>query len=368
MNATSITLACLLALAALPQRLPAADEPGRVPDAPAQAVLPVVHALRTNDLVALGEMRAFATWSAALVAAADAPGPGRFITERIDEVLASVLAADAQDDLVARWLRWTGAGLVTAFATIPAPPPADLPPPGLLPPDVPPPGLPPAGPGGPGGGPRASAWTMVAGRGLASVLARGLESEQIAAGKRLLAAAQSWASGVDVTDADRARSAVAALIAAVTDLGATTVKDLAKLEQGELLARGNRALGHLKAATRAYGLDLDAVLDSLRIVELRDLQPGNGATAVTIAFSAFGSEQRFPLKVQRSAGGSWTVSADSQLGALLGDRLGVMDVMLALLGPPPGFPPGGPGGPDGRRDQRDAPPGFAPPPPGNGGF
>jgi hypothetical protein len=209
---------------------------------------------------------------------------------------------------------------------------------------------------------------VVARRALAGVLAQGLETQQIASAQRLLATARSWAGGVAVADAGRSRIAVAALIAAVRELGAASVAELARLEQGELLARCGRAFAELKQATRAYGLDLDAVLDSLHIVAIMDLQPGDGAKAVTIAFSAFAAEQRFPLKVRRAADGSWSVIADSPLTALLGERRGAMDALLAVLGPPPGFPPGGPGGPEGRRANRDAPPGAPPPPPGNGGF
>jgi len=357
MNAASIVVICLIAVSSPHHLLHAADEPGRSPAGPAQAVMPFVHAVRSNDAVALWELCIAASGTPELLGPADAPGPGRLIRERLDEVLAAVLAADAQDDLVARWLSWSAAVRRTATSA-PPPPSADLPPAGL----------PPAWPGGPGDGPGGPEWAMVAGRGLASVLAQGLETQQIAAGKRLIAAAQGWASGVDVAAADQARIAVAALIAAVKDLGATTVAELAQQEQGELLARVGRALGHLKAATAAYGLDLDAVLDSLRIVDLIDLQPADGTKAVTIAFSAFGSEQRFPLKAGRAASGSWTVIADSSLGALLGERMPVMEVMLAMLAPPPGFPPAGPGGPGGRRANRDGPPGSVPPAPGNDGF
>jgi hypothetical protein len=358
MKPASIMLTCLIAVSAPYQLLHAADAPVRSPAGPAQAVLPFIRALRSNDAVALWELCASTTTTAALAGSADLPGPGGSIRERIDDALASVLAADAQDDLVARWVRWSRAGLGTALtasaATLPQLPP--LPPPG---------DLPPPGPGGPQGGPGAPDWSALAGRGVAGLLAQGLETQQIEASKRLLAAGQSWAATIAVADADHARIAVAALIAAVKDLGATTVAEVARMEQGELLMRGGHALAHLKEVTRAYSLDLDAVLDSLRIISVMDIQPEVGAKAVTIAFSAFGSEQRFPLKVQRTASGAWTVIADSQLGALLGSRTGAIDILLAMLAPPPGFPPGGP---EGRSDRRDAAPGFAPPPPGNDGF
>jgi hypothetical protein len=360
MHAATSIRSCLLALAGACGRLSAADEPGRPPAGPAQAVLAAAHALRGDDAAALWAMHGPVSVRAAILDTLDAPGPGGFIRERIDEALASVQAADAQEVLVARWLSWSAGGLVAALARSGAPPPpADLPPHDLLPTGVPPTDPPPPGPPGPGGPPGAGDWTALAGHALASALAQGLETRQIAAAQRLLAAGRSWAAGIAVADPAAARAAVAALLAAVTDLGASSVADLARLDQGELLARAGRALGHLKAAARAYGFDLDAVLDSLRIVDVMALQPGGGSAAVTIAFSAFSAEQRFPLKMRRAADGSWSVIADSPLGALLGDRQGAMD---ALLGPPSGFPPAGPGGPDGRAER------GAPPPRGKDGF
>lgn len=363
----SVTCAALIAWAGAAAAT-AADAPPTSPGSPGDAVLAHIQALRKNDLVAL--IAATPAEHQALAEALKASGGdrNRFIGERIDETLKTVLAADAQTQLVAAWTKRVGtttgkelsaalakladpattaAATATAATTAAAQPAADRPGRGSM------------------RGPRGFPWESLPGVVLGNILAEGLETQQVKAMQHLLLSASTWAASVEPGNADHADKAVAALITAFKDLGVTQAADLATIDADTLLGGGGKALADLKAMVGAYGLDLDAILDSAKI-EVRDVDGKPDQKLALLTFTAFSQPQAFPLKLTHTETGTWQVLADSPLTTWMGQRMGFAQVAMGAFGPPRGFGPGGggPGGGQGNRNpaNRDAGAAQTPPP------
>lgn len=91
-----------------------------------------------------------------------------------------------------------------------------------------------------------------------------------------VAALSRWASGAPLSDAKRARGAIAILTTAARRTGIATPEDLANLGMDESLQRLGPFLGAVKQVFATYGLDLDATFDGLRATLVQ--QTGDTAT------------------------------------------------------------------------------------------
>jgi len=91
-----------------------------------------------------------------------------------------------------------------------------------------------------------------------------------------VAALSRWASGAPLSDAKRARGAIAILTTAARRTGIATPEDLANLGMDESLERLGPFLGAVKQVFATYGLDLDATLDGLSATLVQ--QTGDTAT------------------------------------------------------------------------------------------
>lgn len=219
---------------------------------------------------------------------------------------------------------------------------------------------------------------------VSSVLATGLESDQVKALRHWFDALALWLPSSGLNDPAKANQAAESFASAINKLGTSSLEELTRLDLPQVLDRVALAMPELKRVLLVYGLDLDHALDSVQLAT-HDLPPaaavpGVNAKLVTVTFNAFGGTHELPLKLVEQ-GGRWRVSADSPVIAWLRSRQNEFDPRAMGGGfgrgqRGPGGPfgggqggPGGPGGAGGQRGPRgDAPAEPAPKPETNPGF
>jgi RNA polymerase sigma factor (sigma-70 family) len=123
------------------------------------------------------------------------------------------------------------------------------------------------------------------------------------AAEQLLGRFAAWLAQARVgRKGDEAEQAAEHLVAALGALRSASAAEFARLELGEALVRLGAGLAELKRAAAVYGLEIDALLDSVRI----SAPPAPGADPsrqlLTVAFSAFGGDYRIPLLMERRDG------------------------------------------------------------------
>ncbi len=213
------------------------------------------------------------------------------------------------------------------------------------------------------------------------VLARGLETRQIAAVDAWSKSFVTWAATAPLTDEQRAAAAQphlqafavaartpaapaaatpAAPAAATPAAGAPAqpaTPDLAASARS-VLAAWSSGLPRLKQALAVYGLDADAALASAQVTA--EPAAADGSVTVVVRFKAFAADQTLPLKLAMVDGG-WAISADSPVLRWMRGGAGGMGGMMGGMGR------GGPGGAGGMPRRRpdaggppDAPPADAP--------
>jgi RNA polymerase sigma factor (sigma-70 family) len=122
----------------------------------------------------------------------------------------------------------------------------------------------------------------------------------------VLSAFSLWLPQSGVDDPQHAAEAAACLLSGLAALGITHSADLARLDLPEALRRLGQLTAQIKRACAAYGLNIDQVLDSVRIIPS---QPGQGDPArriLNVAFTAFDRPFVVPITVARSEG-NWRV-------------------------------------------------------------
>jgi hypothetical protein len=114
---------------------------------------------------------------------------------------------------------------------------------------------------------------------------------------------------------DEAVQAAEHLVAALGALRSASAAEFARLELPEALLRLGAGLGELKRAAAVYGLEIDAMLDSVRI----SAPPAPGADPqrrlLAVAFTAFGADYRIPLLMERRAGRWLPLAGDGRPAA-----------------------------------------------------
>lgn len=178
-----------------------------------------------------------------------------------------------------------------------------------------------------------------------AILARGLETQQIAAIDAWTVAYAAWAKTAPLADEARAAAALPHIQAFANAIRATP----SGADARAVLVAWSGALPRLKQALVVYGLDVDAALASAKVEA--QAPAADGTVLVTVRFTAFGSEQALPLKLKQADGG-WEVTADSPAPRWLRGGAGGMG------GPGMGGP--GMGGRMGGGGRRGGPAGEAP--------
>lgn len=139
---------------------------------------------------------------------------------------------------------------------------------------------------------------------LQSILARGLETQQIAAIDAWALGYAAWAASAPLADEARATAAQPHVQAFAVAVRAAP----AGADARAVLAAWSTGLPRLKQALAVYGLDADAALASAKTEAATP--DADGAVVVTVRFSAFGAERVLPLKLKPADGG-WEIAADS---------------------------------------------------------
>jgi hypothetical protein len=206
------------------------------------------------------------------------------------------------------------------------------------------------GGGGGAGGPLMAWFESAANEVVNLSLATGLESQQIDVFTALFKALSDWAAKAPFTDKDKATAFTAELVAAVEALGVKTGADVTGLTVNDLIAKIDTGVPHIKAGFALYDLQIDAVLDTVKVSDLKPVAGATDTMSGILHATTFGADRALPLKFVKKDG-HWAVSADSPLLSWLRAR-GPGLMQMVLFGNGRGGP-GGPGGNQGRnRGQR----------------
>lgn len=90
---------------------------------------------------------------------------------------------------------------------------------------------------------------------------------------------QNWIARTDVLSSETMRQALTLMVDAARQTGIDSLEEIRTLSFDQMLGHGNRMLAAAKSAVRLYGIDLDAVADSLQVDVLE--QEGDAATVRT---------------------------------------------------------------------------------------
>ncbi len=110
-----------------------------------------------------------------------------------------------------------------------------------------------------------------------------LTDEQRAALTAAMPGIQQWASNTDFLDSDTMRQALTLLTGAARGTGIDDLDQLKALPLGEVLRRADIVLAAAKDAVRLYGIDLDAIADTLQVEVLsNDGRTARVRTTITV--------------------------------------------------------------------------------------
>jgi hypothetical protein len=142
-----------------------------------------------------------------------------------------------------------------------------------------------------------------------------LTEEQRAALKSVLPGVQRWASQTDFLDSTSMRQALTLLTNAGRNIGISNLDQLKALPLDAVLDRAGTLLAAAKQAVRLYGIDLNAVADSLR-VELLDIDGDTARvrTTVTLFDAPVWAEHELVLVEGRWYGSEQVIHWDSVEG------------------------------------------------------
>jgi major membrane immunogen (membrane-anchored lipoprotein) len=142
-----------------------------------------------------------------------------------------------------------------------------------------------------------------------------IPDDQKDSAKAVALAVVEWAKQADLGSPEKARKAVAVVVGTARDLGIKSLDEVEKLSFEEALAKGGQVLGGTKGALKVYGIDLDGMLDS---VTIKDVKQNGDSADVVVAFEFLGKPLEQKMKMVRK-NGRW-ISAPEQPVALPQDQ------------------------------------------------
>ena len=104
-----------------------------------------------------------------------------------------------------------------------------------------------------------------------------------------LNASAQWVTTNDLTNRDKAKQAIAMVVAKSRDLGIQTIDQFVQLDYDDLLDKGGEVLALFRDLLTHYGIQVDSLLDSIEIETLSN--DGNEAVVET-RFSFLGTPQK----------------------------------------------------------------------------
>ncbi len=126
-----------------------------------------------------------------------------------------------------------------------------------------------------------------------------LNDEQKTAANELLGAMGRWAGGRDLADPELARKAVSVAVQAGRSLELESAGDLQELEFAEMIQRASVLLRASKDMLAVYGIDINAMLDSVTAETL--LEEGDEAL-VRLRFRFLDTDQKIDVPMIRREG------------------------------------------------------------------
>jgi hypothetical protein len=139
-----------------------------------------------------------------------------------------------------------------------------------------------------------------------------------------------WAAHANLTDIDKARTAVGHVVAAVRGIGATNAAGLRALHMEDLSIRCGNMLKELKTIARIYDLDADALLDSVSIIPVSG--QGDHRT-LAIAFTAFAHHHTITVKMEKHQD-SWGLASGKDDPLIPLSQLFMTLGVMVTLAPP----------------------------------
>jgi RNA polymerase sigma factor (sigma-70 family) len=146
----------------------------------------------------------------------------------------------------------------------------------------------------------------------------GYASAQRQVAEELLGRLGAWLAQARLDDQALARGAAEHVVAGLGALGIASAAELGRLELPAALLRLGAALAEFKRGVLIYGLEIDAMLDSVRISAPPAPARDPRRRLLEVAFTAFGGAHRIPLLMERRdgrwlpvAGDGWSAAAAS---------------------------------------------------------
>ena len=126
-----------------------------------------------------------------------------------------------------------------------------------------------------------------------------IPDEQKESAKAVALAVVDWAKGADLGNPEKARQAVAVIVGTARDLGIKSLDDVEKLSFDDALATGGKVLGGSKQALKVYGIDLDGMMDSVKI---KDVKQNGDMADMVVAFKFLGKPMEQKMKMVKQNG------------------------------------------------------------------
>ncbi|GEM_PF-925709 len=107
-----------------------------------------------------------------------------------------------------------------------------------------------------------------------------MPAEQKENAKTMALAVVDWAKKADLASPEKARKAVTVMVDTARNLGVKTLDEIEKMPFEDALDKGGKVLGGTKQVLKVYGIDLDGMLDSVKIKDVK--QNGDKAEMVVV--------------------------------------------------------------------------------------
>ena len=182
-------------------------------------------------------------------------------------------------------------------------------------------------------------------RGLSGWLTPLAQQGDPASRKLDVAGLQSWVGDVadwlpksGLNDKAKTRKAMESAVACVQALEVANVQQLRQIHLRDMLPRFGKALAAFKEMLRPYDLNLDALLDSVKIIKMAG---EGGRRTMTVTYNTFGKQRQMDIDLVRR-GTTWEVLGGQ--GAPFGQLGALIDPMMSMVGmgtakPVPATPP-----------------------------
>ncbi len=126
-----------------------------------------------------------------------------------------------------------------------------------------------------------------------------IPDDQKESAKAVALAVVDWAKNADLGNPEKARQAVAVIVGTARDLGIKSLDDVEKLSFDDALATGGKVLGGSKQALKVYGIDMDGMMDSVKI---KDVKQNGDMADMVVAFKFLGKPLEQKMKMVKKNG------------------------------------------------------------------